>query len=286
MNEQRKLIYSERLNVLRGENVHEQIKKYIPDYVAKVVGETVNTEAMPEQWDEEALNFALQNKVYPDECTFEITRERLEKWDYEFAIEKISKEVAKAYDEKIENIKNETRGQVDYYQVERNELLRAVDKNWIDHIDAMDQLRKGIGLRGYAQQDPVIAYKQEGHEMFEEMIDRIQTTTVSRLLKGRIIKITPPVQRPIPVQRVSAQNAPVSNQPAQAPVSNQPAQAPQAPQTNTSVKPDADGDFVPKGTVIHRPKKAEGAVVDDNSPCPCGSGKLYKDCCKFKDTHK
>ena len=75
--------------------------------------------------------------------------------------------------------------------------MRSVDRNWIDHIDAMDQLRKGIGLRGYAQQDPVIAYKHEGYEMFEEMIERVQTTTISRLLKGRIVR----VPMPQPAQR-------------------------------------------------------------------------------------
>jgi preprotein translocase subunit SecA len=224
MNEQRKLIYAQRLNVLRGGDVHDQMLLYIPDYVAKVVKESVNTDAMPEQWDEVALNEALKQKVYPDECTFEITKEMLEKWDYDHAIDKITKEVSKAYEQKIENISRETRGQVDYHQIERNELLRAVDKNWIDHIDAMDQLRKGIGLRGYAQQDPVIAYKQEGHDMFEEMIERIQTTTISRLLKGRIIKV--PAMPPRPVQPVQVRRVgPV--QPSQ--VTRIPAQPAQAP---------------------------------------------------------
>jgi preprotein translocase subunit SecA len=257
MNEQRKLIYAERLNVLRGNDVHDQMVKYIPDYVAKVVGETVNTDALPEQWDENALNEALQQKVYPDECTYTITREILERWDYDRAIEKISSEVTKAYEQKIENIAKETDGQVDYRQVERNELLRAVDRNWVDHIDAMDQLRKGIGLRGYAQQDPVIAYKQEGHEMFEEMIERIQTTTISRLLKGRIIKV--PAQQRVPF--VPQQKA----QPAPAP-------APQGVPTNSRVPagmpanlpaPDADGNFVPKGTVIHRPRP-DAAATENN----------------------
>ncbi len=197
MNEQRKTIYGERMKVLKGEDVHGQMLKFIPDYIAKIVGETVNTDALPEKWDETALNEALKQKVYPDECEFEITREMLEKWDYEYAIDKISKEVIKAYEQKIINISRDTDGQVDYYQIERNELLRAVDRNWIDHIDAMDQLRKGIGLRGYAQQDPVIAYKQEGFEMFDEMIDRIRTVTISRLLKGRIVRVQPRMpQRP------------------------------------------------------------------------------------------
>ncbi len=216
MNEQRKLIYSERLNVLRGGDVHDQILKYIPEYIAKVVNETVNTDAMPEQWDEAALNEALRQRVYPDECEYEITKEKLEKWDYDYAIEKLTKEVTKAYEQKIENITQETGGQVDYHQIERNELLRAVDRNWIDHIDAMDQLRKGIGLRGYAQQDPVIAYKQEGHEMFEEMIDRIQTVTISRLLKGRIVRIPAGAQgrtMPQPAPQPKPQPAPVPQAP-------------------------------------------------------------------------
>lgn len=241
MNEQRKLIYAERLNVLRGENVHEQILKYIPDYVTKVVDESVNTDAMPEQWDGAALTEALKQKVYPDECTFEVTPEMLARWDYDAAIRKICKEVTKSYEDKIENIARDTNGQVDFHQIERDELLRAVDRYWVDHIDAMDQLRKGIGLRGYAQQDPVIAYKEEGHEMFDEMIDRIQTTTITRLLKGRIVRMPANMfsraQQPAPAQ--STATAPVKTAPPIAP----------AP------KPvDGKGNFVPEGTPIHRPK--------------------------------
>ncbi|MDE5788948.1 MAG: preprotein translocase subunit SecA, partial [Clostridia bacterium] len=236
MNEQRKLIYAERLNVLRGGDVHEQILKYIPDYVESVVNDSVNTDVMPEQWDEVALNEALKQKVYPDECEFEITKEMLARWDYEAAINKICKEVTKSYELKIENIARDTNGQVDFHQIERDELLRAVDRYWIDHIDAMDQLRKGIGLRGYAQQDPVIAYKEEGHEMFDEMISRIQTTTITRLLKGRIVRVPAmPQGRPAP---------------APAPVRPVQQAAPAAP------KPvDDKGNFVPEGTQIHRPKK-------------------------------
>ncbi len=238
MNEQRKLIYAERLNVLRGGNVHEQILKYIPDYVSKVVNESVNTEVMPEQWDGAALTEALQQKVYPDECQFVITHEMLERWDYDAAIRKICKEVTAAYEQKIENIARDTNGQVDFLQIERDELLRAVDRYWIDHIDAMDQLRKGIGLRGYAQQDPVIAYKEEGHEMFDEMIERIQTTTISRLLKGRIVRM------PANMMRAMQQNA-------------SPAKSVQAPAQPVAPAPkpvDENGNYVPEGTQIHRPK--------------------------------
>ena len=307
MNEQRKTIYGERLKVLKGEDVHEQILKYVPDYVSKIVNETVNTDAMPEKWDEEALNEALRQKVYPDECEFEITRELLEKWDYERAINRISKEVIKAYEKKIENISEMTEGQVDYKQVERNELLRSVDRNWIDHIDAMDQLRKGIGLRGYAQQDPVIAYKQEGYEMFEEMIDRVQTTTISRLLKGRIVRVQP--SRPVPVQQITPPPAPTGVAPMNAGVAARaqeimqkrmeeqkanggltpPAAAtPSAASTGPVIgdAPQPPKDLMTNSEGKHLPKiNSAKTEIGRNDPCPCGSGKKYKNCCYWKD-HK
>ncbi len=301
MNEQRKTIYGERMKVLKGENVHEQILKFIPDYVAKIVGETVNTEAMPEKWDENALNEALTQKVYPDECQFVITREMLEKWDYEYAIDKISKEVIKAYEQKIVNIKEDTEGQVDYFQIERNELLRAVDRNWIDHIDAMDQLRKGIGLRGYAQQDPVIAYKQEGFQMFDEMIERIQTITVSRLLKGRIVKVqqgVPVPPRRTPAEMMSSINPAVAARARQiaeqkaaeaaadAQNNEQPASSEQQPATEKQSGPViGDAPKSPTDLMTNIGGKAlprvnsKDAKIGRNEPCPCGSGKKYKNCC-------
>ena len=292
MNEQRKTIYGERLKVLKGENVHEQMLKFIPDYISKVVGETVNTDAMPEKWDENALNEALFQRVYPDECNFTVTREMLEKWDYERAIDKISKEVIKAYEQKIININAETSGQVDYYQIERNELLRGVDRNWIDHIDAMDQLRKGIGLRGYAQQDPVIAYKQEGFQMFDEMIDRIRTVTISRLLKGRIVRVQQ--GRPMPVRRMpaAAPAVPVENaKPAEAADTQKPeAMTPPAavtPATGSTAPAIGDAPKSPTDLMANIGGKAQPKVnkskVGRNDLCPCGSGKKYKDCCYWKD---
>ena len=293
MNEQRKTIYGERMKVLKGEDVHEQVLKFIPDYIEKIVAETVNIEAMPEKWDENALNEALSQRVYPDECNFVITREMLEKWDYQYAIDKITKEVVKSYEQKIINIRTETNFQVDYYQIERNELLRAVDRNWIDHIDAMDQLRKGIGLRGYAQQDPVIAYKQEGYDMFMEMIDRIQTTTISRLLKGRIVRVQP--QRPMPprpvmnpsvvakAQEIADENA------KKAEAAEAAAPAPATPKGGAVAVGDASE--APKELFTNIGGKAQPKVADKatkigrNDPCPCGSGKKYKDCCYWKD-HK
>jgi preprotein translocase subunit SecA len=182
MNKQREVMYGERMKVLRGEDVHEQVLKYIPDYVAETVSAAVNVEDMPELWNEEELNAALEAKVLPEGTNY-VTRERLMKWDYELALKKISNKVVKEYEKKIEELKELG---VDFYAVERRVLLMTVDRNWIDHIDAMDQLRKGISLRAYGQLDPVIAYKQEGFDMFDEMIERIQRTTISVLLKVKV----------------------------------------------------------------------------------------------------
>ncbi|MBQ7948505.1 MAG: preprotein translocase subunit SecA [Clostridia bacterium] len=198
MNKQRLVMYEERMNVLRGADVHEQVLKYIPDYVAETLSAAVNVEDMPELWNEEELNQALEAKVLPEGTNY-VTRERLMKWDYELALKKISNKVTKEYEKKIADLKEIG---VDFGAIERRVLLMTVDRNWIDHIDAMDQLRKGISLRAYGQVDPIISYKKEGFDMFDEMIARIQRTTISTLLKVKI------ETRPMPAPTVNG--APVS----------------------------------------------------------------------------
>ena len=182
MNKQREVMYAERMKVLKGENVHDQVLKYIPEYVEEVVRTAVNADDMPELWNESELNAALETKLLPEGTNY-VTREKLEKWDYPLAIQKITAKTVKEYEKKIEEI---SAMGVDFSDVERRVLLMTVDRNWIDHIDAMDQLRKGIGLRAYGQVDPIISYKKEGFDMFDEMVERIQRTTISVLLKVRI----------------------------------------------------------------------------------------------------
>ena len=119
------------------------------------------------------------------------------------ALKKIAKKVVKEYEKKIEELKELG---VDFSVIERRVLLSTVDRNWIDHIDAMDQLRKGIGLRAYGQVDPIISYKKEGFDMFDEMVERIQRTTISILLKARI-EIAPQPQTARPAANAPAQAA-------------------------------------------------------------------------------
>ena len=206
MNKQREVMYAERMKVLKGEDVHEQVLKYIPDYVAEVVGSAVNVDDLPELWSEVELNQVLEAKILPEGTDY-VTREKLMRWDYETAIAKITKKAIKEYEKKIEELK--ALG-VDFHNAERQVLLMTVDRNWIDHIDAMDQLRKGIGLRAYGQVDPVIAYKKEGFDMFDEMVERIQRTTISVLLKVKVemrpAQPQPAQSAPAPAQQPAAQS--------------------------------------------------------------------------------
>ncbi|MDE6273746.1 MAG: SEC-C domain-containing protein, partial [Clostridiales bacterium] len=286
MNKQRMIMYAERMKVLKGEDVHEQILKYIPDYVASVVHDAVNTDDMPEKWNEDDLNAAIERKLIPEDSNY-ITREKLEKWDYDVAIKRIADKTTKCYEEKIARIKAETG--VDYADVERQILLRNVDRNWIDHIDAMDQLRKGIGLRAYANTDPIISYKQEGSAMFNEMIERIQTNTVAILLKVRLEVRQQPMQRVMPTSQFRTQSVPPRTapapQPAQSEENTQPASQPEAtpapqPAEIPNIPAAVDVDSLrtsgeEKFNPASMPKKAK---IGPNDPCPCGSGLKYKKC--------
>ena len=244
MNKQREVIYAERMKVLKGENVHDQVVKYIPDFVHKAISEAVNIDEMPEKWDVRALNRALDNRLLPEGMNF-VTQEKLNRWEVDEAIEKITKATEKAYEEKIAEVKADLG--IDYADIERRFLLMNVDRNWIDQIDAMDQLRKGIGLRAYGNVDPVISYKQEGYQMFDEMIERIQSNTIAMLLKVRI-EVNRPMVRPIEEPKPAVDTAQL--------------------QTNA-----AESTAAPHTA----PKAAK--TPGRNDPCPCGSGKKYKNCC-------
>ena len=232
MNKQREVMYAERMKVIKDENVHEDILKLIPDFVRYVVGTVINNENKPETWDLEALNNAIEMKLLPKDSEF-ITKEKAENWDYDYLINQLVDETIRVYEAKIERYKEEG---VNFSEVERIVLLKNIDSKWIDHIDSMDQLRKGISLRGYGNVDPVLEYKKEGYEMFEDLTAAIQDDTVTLLLKAELRKV-PQMQKEEPKNLAT----------------NQEGGAP----------------------VIRKAKQTIGR----NDPCPCGSGKKYKNCC-------
>ena len=184
MNKQREVMYAERMKVIKDENVHEDVLKLIPDFVEYTVNTVINNQNKPETWDIDALNEIIEAKLLPKGTEF-ITKEKAQNWDYEYFISKLTIETINVYNEKIERYKEEG---INFSEVERMVLLKNIDTKWIDHIDAMDQLKKGISLRGYGNIDPVVEYKKEGFEMFEDMTQSIQDDTVTLLLKVEIRK--------------------------------------------------------------------------------------------------
>ena len=232
MNKQREVMYAERMKVIKDDNVHEDILKLIPDFVRYIVSSAIDNENKPDTWNLETLNAAIEMKLLPKGSEF-VTKERAENWDYEYLLKKLTEETINVYQDKIDRYKEEG---VDFTEIERMVLLRNIDTKWIDHIDSMDQLRKGISLRQYGQVDPVVEYKKEGFEMFADLTAAIQDDTITLLLKAELQKIPPKTEEKKDLQ------------------------------TNR-----------PMGPVM--PKKVAKQDIGRNDPCPCGSGKKYKNCC-------
>jgi len=225
MNKQRQVIYAERSSVLEGEDIHEYIQSMVKDRIATAVEAYTDDKTV----DYKELKHYLYGAFMPAES---LEVEGLEALQGEELIEKIYEIAFDIYKEKEEIITPER-----MREIERIILLQCVDNHWIDHIDAMDQLRQGIGLRALGQQDPVIAYKLEGFNMFDEMVDQIRQDTV-RYLFGITIEKQPTERKQI----VDVDNI-------------------EAPTDE------------PKQPVVKETK------VGRNDPCPCGSGKKYKNCC-------
>ncbi len=236
MNKQREIMYAQRMEIITKENVHENILKLVPDFVSFVMGTVIDKRNKPETWDLDALNKAIEVKLLPIGSNF-ATKERAEKWDYEYFAQQLVNETIRVYEEKVERYKTEG---INFNEVERMVFLRNIDTKWIDHIDSMDQLKKGISLRQYGQVDPVVEYRKEGSEMFGDLIDAIQDDTITLLLKAEIRKVQ---------KTASEENKPIA--------------------TNKD------------GSTQLSAKKAK-EKVGRNDPCPCGSGKKYKNCCGAK----
>ncbi len=236
MNTQRKVIYEQRRKVLDGENLKESVQSMLTTVIAGEVhgrlGEQKHMDA--ESWREVCAQF---RGVFlrPDEL--KLTDEELAKYDADGLAELLRERAAELYARKEAEL-----GEPLMRELERVMMLRVVDEYWMDHIDAMQELRQGIGLRAYGQSDPVVEYKREGYEMFEQMIAAIQAETLRRIFLARV-QVNTGVKRER-VARVTGESA------------------------------GSDG------TVKKQPIK-KGQKIGPNEPCPCGSGKKFKKCtCK------
>ncbi len=186
MNQQRKLIYEQRNQVLQGEDVHSQILKYIRPMVANIVMQYVDFDQGDENTvDYVAFNRALEQRVLKKGTNI-VDRNLIGKANYEKICDVICEEAEKQYEEKMEYAENNN---INFRETERNVMLNQVDKHWMEHIDSMDILRKGIGLRGLGQRDPVLEYRREGYEMFDNMIESIQENIVITLCKLNVEQV-------------------------------------------------------------------------------------------------
>ena len=184
MNAQRELIYKERGKVLDGLDVHDQILDMIDDLAEEIIGYYADYKTDFQTWDYEAFNNSLEQRMLPKGSNV-VTPELCSAYDVYKIKEAVLDVALKDYEAKIARLKEDG---LDFGDFERLVLLKTVDAKWMDHIDAMDALRKGIGLRGYGQRDPVLAYRQEGWDMFDDMVSRIHSETASILLKVQIEK--------------------------------------------------------------------------------------------------
>ncbi len=178
MNEQRELIYAERMHVLTGEDIHESIFKMIKNVIEGQVDLYIGDEEFPEQWDLIGLSEALSSFNLKPVALEQKEKETFTKLDL---VEKIYKEAEEFYQKKSEEI-----GVEDLKEFERIILLRVVDQRWMEHLDNIEQIRQGINLRSYGQRDPIIEYKNLSHDMFDEMNYNIQYETIEGLFNLRL----------------------------------------------------------------------------------------------------
>lgn len=231
MNAQREIIYKERGKVLDGLDVHDQILDMIDSLAEHIIETHADYKQDYKTWDYEAFNNALEQKMIPKGSNV-ITEKLASHYDVYKMKDAVLKIALKNYEDKIAKAKEQG---IDWGEIERIILLKTVDAKWMDHIDQMDALRRGIGLRALGQRDPVLSYRQEGWNMFDDMIERIHGETASILLKIEVVKNEEGKEK-MSVDK-SSQKVAVKNA---------------------------------------ESKKAE---VGRNDPCPCGSGKKYKNCC-------
>ncbi|MBQ7885079.1 MAG: preprotein translocase subunit SecA [Clostridia bacterium] len=243
MNTQREIIYGERNKVLDGVDIHDQVMQMIPAVIGRIVDQQVDADKPSYEWDLNAINLGLEDKLFPKGTNL-ITPEFVDDLDAEELKEKLVKHITERYQQLCDKTKEFG---FDFSNIERFMLLRVVDSLWMDHIDEMSMLKNEIIIQQYGQHDPVLMYKQEGFEMFDRMVERIQEDTIAFLLNSKI-EIKMPKEM---AEKLMKEH------------------------------PEMAEKYKPAQVVNHTPVRVE-KEPKRNEPCPCGSGKKYKDCCGKK----
>lgn len=246
MNVQREIIYAQRRKVLDGDNIRENILDMIMSSCEMIV-DTYAGEMLEGEFNRKALEneIRINLNMNPDILS-ELKKDKVNPGKL---IEELKQKAEEAYIDKEKEIGEEIR------KLERIVLLKIVDTQWMEHIDAMDELKNGIGLRAYGQKDPVVQYRIEGAEMFDEMINQIklQVSKIMLYLHRTELKM----QSSVNITGASLDNSTVNS----------------INEFGETITPNKTSDSKPQPIVNDGPK------VGRNDPCPCGSGKKYKNCC-------
>ena len=234
MNRQREIIYGQRDQVLNGEDLKEQVVKMVKQTIEETVKRYLPAGSLKDNWNLDGLHDYFRGWLLGDD-ELKYTPDEIEALEPEYLINVITERAMELYEKREQEF-----GPQLTRELERVVLLKNVDIKWMDHIDDMEELKKGIRLRAYGQHDPVVEYRLEGFDMFDQMIASIREDTARMMLTLRLQK---------------QEEAPKREQVAQPTSTN-------VDDTDTSNK------TVRKGKKVGR-----------NDPCPCGSGKKYKKCC-------
>ncbi len=246
MNKQREIIYDERRKVLFGEDLKDFIKNMRNDLIDQIINPIVIESKYPEEWDFDTLTKHLQRITAEYEGKTEYTKDELLDMTEESLRNSIKEDFENLYNQKEAEIGTER-----MREVERMILLRVVDTLWMDHIDAMDQLKSGIGLRALGQQDPAAAYAKEGFDMFNDLTNEIQENTVRYCFN---------VTEDTNTEREQVL---------------EPGQAIKSEYIDEEKLEELKAEMLDrKPETVRR----ESPKVGRNDPCPCGSGKKYKNC--------
>ena len=239
MNKQRVIIYKQRREVLDGDNLTEEIGNMIDSVVNAIVPQYITNDSKDIE--------GLKKEIYTEFGIESLDILKQEKFEAEDVIKELSEKAHSIYNAKSEKFGESMR------ELERVVTLKIVDEKWMEHIDNMDELKNGVGLRAYAQKDPVVVYRMEGFDMFDEMVYDIQYDVVKLLMHV--------TERDEGAQR------------------QQTSEITSAKLQETSAIELVDGKISPKEGGIDKTIRNEEPKVGRNDPCPCGAGKKYKNCC-------
>lgn len=268
MNKQREVIYNQRQRILSGDDLREDVLSIIERVLREQVALFTGTSRFSEEWDLEEMLVMLRT-FFPITLSAESFGDPTD-LDPEVVADLVVSDAVKAYEAKEERF-----GAPAMRELERWVLLRTIDSKWRDHLYEMDYLREGIGLRALAQRDPLVEYKNEGFNMFQEMMESIQSDFVRYLYHLELVRETP-AEEAAPAKKLAYSGGGDSS------LAQNFAAAGAASAVSVGSMSDSSAeayDAAQKATRTVVAPRSVSVKVGRNDPCPCGSGKKYKKCC-------